>query len=129
GTSGEAQHRLEEAAASLQDEAEKTGSELADGNARLTAEGFDALGRTLDEARSELHAEAQGAEQVFTKLDDAIGTSQSEAEAAWDSAEAALDEAIPELGQDASAFEAAADESVEGFDTAAGEFERQCTGL
>lgn len=129
GTSGEAQHRLEEAAASLENQAEKTDSELADGNARLTTEGFDALGRTLDEAQKELHAEAQDAEQVFTKLEDAIGTSQTEAEAAWDSAEAALDEATTELGQDASAFEAAADESVQGFDTAAGEFEQQCTDL
>jgi hypothetical protein len=129
GTAGDAQHELGETASSIESEADRTLSELADANGRLTSEGFEALGQTVDTAQKELQAETQEAEQVFKHFEDAVETSKTEAETAWDTAEAALDEATADLAQDGSAFEAAADQSVQGFDTAAGEFEQQCTDL
>jgi chromosome segregation ATPase len=129
GTAGEARRELEEAASSLEEEADKTVADLTDANARLTAEGFEALGRTLDEAQRDLQTEGEHSTQAFDHFENAAGTAQTGAEAAWDAAEAALDEAATELGQDGSAFEAAAHECVQGFDSAAGEFEQHCTDL
>lgn len=129
GTADDAQQKLDAAAASLEADADKAVAELDDANGRLASEGFDALGRTLDEAQKELEAEAQEEEHLFEQLEDAVATSRADAEAAWDAADAALDEAATEVGEDGSAFEAAAAESVRGFDTAAGEFEQECAEL
>jgi DNA repair exonuclease SbcCD ATPase subunit len=103
--------------------------ELTDANARLVAQGFEALGRTLDESQKQLEAEAQDASQAFTQLEAAVGAAQTEAEAAWATAEDELEQATSELAQAESALEAAAAESVQGFDTAGGEFEQRCSDL
>lgn len=129
GTTGEAQQRLDEAASTLEGRAEKTLDELADGNARLAAEGFDALGRTLDASQKDLQSKVQEGEQEFTRFDEAVVASQGEAAEAWTAAETALDEATSELGQEGSALEASVDEGVHGFDSGASEFEQHCTEL
>jgi len=129
GTAGEAQQRLEQAAAGVQEETEKTLDAVADANARLVTQGFGALGHTLDQTQKDLEAETQECEQAFDGLEGAVGTSQTEAEAAWDAAEAELDEAISDMGEAASSFEAAAADSVQGFEAAAGEFEQHCLDL
>jgi hypothetical protein len=126
---GEAQQRLEQAAGDVQEETEKTLDGLADANARLVTQGFEALGNTLDQTQKELEAESQECEQAFNALEGAVGTSQTESEAAWDAAEAELDEAITELGQGGSALATAAADSVQGFEAAAYEFEQHCSDL
>jgi hypothetical protein len=125
----EAHKRLEQAAADVQEETEKTLTGVADANARLVTRGFDAVGTALDQARKELEAESQECEQAFDGLEGAVGTMQAEAEAAWDSAEAELEEGVTELAQARSAVEAAAADSVQGFESAADEFEQHCSDL
>jgi uncharacterized phage infection (PIP) family protein YhgE len=128
-TASTAEQRLEQTAADVQAETEKTVDEMAEAGARLVTQGFAALGHTLDQMHQELDAEIQECEQAFDGLNGAAEASQTEAEAAWDTAEAELDEAVSELDQAESALEAAAAENVQGFEAAAGEFEQRCTDL
>lgn len=123
------QQQLNEATSSLEQQAETTVSGLADASGRLTSEGFEALGRTLDEAEKELQTESQETGQGFEHFEGAVDGERTDADAAWDAAEAALDEAVTEVGQGAAVFEAAVGHCVEGFDSEAGEFEQHCTQL
>ena len=126
---GEGGQRLDQAARDVEEETGTTLDGVADANTRLTSQGFEALGQTLDREQKELETETQECEQAFDELETAAADSESEAQTAWDAADAELDEAMSDLTEAAAAFEAATDQGVQGFEAAAGDFEQHCADL
>jgi hypothetical protein len=129
GTTGGAEAKVEGVASDLEQKARAVLTDLDEAHAHLTDQGFEALGRTLDESVQELEAEGQEAEQGFIELETAISNFETEARTAWDGAEADLDEATADLGEGETALATAAAEGGQGFDAAGGQFEQRCASL
>jgi hypothetical protein len=129
GVIAEARAELAEAATETEEKTAAILGELGDAQARLIAEGFEALGSALEDVQQELAADALETLQAFTELEGAAGGWETEAGAAWDEAGAELDRAVAAHGEAASDVEAAAAEAVKGFQSAAAEFEQRCSQL
>ena len=125
----ESQAQLERAAGDFEEKAEAAGADLDEEHARLTEQGFEALGRTVGECEQELEAAGRESEGSFEAVQAGLENSTSEAQTSWDAAEAALEQGASELAGHESSLQVEADECAQGFNAAAEDIANACSSL
>jgi hypothetical protein len=128
-TIDESQERLEVAVREVEERTRDASDAVEDAHSRLLDQGFEALGRVVDEVRTEAETAREAAAGLTEELVIAVRGFEAECEPAWNQGEAALDEALSDAQTLDASLEAAADECVEGLESEAHELEGACTSL
>ena len=125
----ESQERLEEAVEDLDERAQDVANDVDESHARLVEQGFEGLGRTVDELEQDLEAARDEATTVTSELVSGIEGFENETQDAFDAADAAVDHATSEAETLESSLEASAADAVQGMESEAGELEAACSSL
>lgn len=128
-TVGAARDTVEHTASDLEEKVQTLETELDEAHTALVAEGFEALGHTLDQVEQDLQHETQEEVQALEGLASAVHTLEADVQASFTAVESAIDEAAHDLADARSGVEAEADQGVHDLEAAGGEMESSCSSL
>ncbi|HET9316104.1 MAG TPA: hypothetical protein VFQ51_10965, partial [Vicinamibacteria bacterium] len=126
---GDSLERLDDAVGQLGERAQEAADAVEEGHARLTEQGFEALGRALDGLQHDVDAAREEAATLTTGFVGAVEACQADCEAAWCAAQGVVDQAATEAVTLHASLETSATEAAEDLKAEAEEIETVCASL